>query len=227
MCQGVARSSSLDTRGEAKVRNIAGKVTGTIGAANSRRRLRRVQAHRRTAPTSSLARRRRNVDQHARSGELHGSELAGADRHRRNGTEVTLERLEKATGIPCECRAGSVNIKGTRTDARIDVRNADVDVVADRARRSRSTAKAAVQSSSPGARRISARRLEAAANLAARAAAGRRPGARSTAPRAPSRAADRQSRSASTGRETASANADPHRSPPPRSTRVRVDPLGI
>jgi hypothetical protein len=50
------------------------------------------------------------------------------------GTDIQLEKLENTKGIlRINATAGAVSAKGLRTEGRIDVRNARVDVVIDRA----------------------------------------------------------------------------------------------
>ncbi len=131
---GVAGVELLTTRGEAKIQKIVGRVTGThrggeIGITDS-------------GPVKlttfgsdvQLAQIRNEVTLNTRGGDLKGSELAGPIDIDTNGTDVTLEKLEKTTGIVrVNATEGSVTIKGIRTEARIDVRRADVDVVVDRA----------------------------------------------------------------------------------------------
>jgi Toastrack DUF4097 len=130
---GVAGVELSSTRGEARVRKIAGKVTGshrggelhvadcaslrltTMGAD--------VQIERVSGETSM------NV----RSGELRASDLAGTIDIDSQGAEINLDKLQKATGVlRVNAVAGSVHIKDLQTEARIDVRNADLDLVAER-----------------------------------------------------------------------------------------------
>ncbi len=131
---GVAGLELLNTRGEAKIQKIAGRVTGThrggeIVITDS-------------GPVKlttfgsdvQLGQIRNEVTLNTRGGEVKGNELAGPIDIDANDTSVTLEKLEKTTGIVrVNAGGGSVSIKGIRTEARIDVRNAEVDVVVDRA----------------------------------------------------------------------------------------------
>jgi DUF4097 and DUF4098 domain-containing protein YvlB len=68
-----------------------------------------------------------------RSGELKVSELAGPVDLDTTDTKVLLENLQKTTGIlRIKAASGSVTVKGLRTEGRIDVRNAAVDVTLER-----------------------------------------------------------------------------------------------
>lgn len=69
-----------------------------------------------------------------RGGELKGSELAGPVDLDTNGTDVTLEQLDKTSGIVhVNAVGGSLAVKGLRTEGRFDVRNTDVEVSIERA----------------------------------------------------------------------------------------------
>ena len=130
---GVASVELSSTRGEARVRNIAGKVTGTHRGG---------ELH--VADCASVRLTTMNTDvqiervggetsMNIRSGELRGSDLAGPIDIDSQGAEITIDRIPKATGVlRVNAVSGSVNIKGLQTEARIDVRNADLDLVADR-----------------------------------------------------------------------------------------------
>ena len=69
-----------------------------------------------------------------RGGELKGGELAGPVDLDTNGTDITLERLDKTSGmVRINAVGGSLEIKGLRTEGRFDVRGTDVGVAIDRA----------------------------------------------------------------------------------------------
>jgi putative adhesin len=69
-----------------------------------------------------------------RGGELKGGDLAGPVDLDTNGTDITLERLEKTTGIVhINAVGGSLDVKGLRTEGRFDVRGTDVEAIIDRA----------------------------------------------------------------------------------------------
>jgi hypothetical protein len=131
---GVAGVELLNTRGEAQIRKIAGRVTGThrggtLAVADS-------------GPVKlttfgsdvRLERIRNEVTITTRGGDLKGSELAGPIDVDANGADIELEKLEKTTGIVrINAAGGSVSVKGLRTEGRIDVRGAEVEVIVDRA----------------------------------------------------------------------------------------------
>jgi hypothetical protein len=69
-----------------------------------------------------------------RAGELKAVGLVGPIELDTSGTDVELDRLERATGtIRLKAMGGSATIRGLRTEARLDVRGAKVDVALDRA----------------------------------------------------------------------------------------------
>lgn len=69
-----------------------------------------------------------------RGGELKGTELAGPIDLDTQGTDITLERLEKTNGmVRINAVGGSLEVKGLRTEGRIDSRAGEVDITIDRA----------------------------------------------------------------------------------------------
>lgn len=95
---GVASVELSSTRGEARVRNIAGKVTGTHRGG---------ELH--VAACASVRLTTMNTDvqiervggetsMNIRSGELRGSDLAGPIDIDSQGAEITIDRIPKATG---------------------------------------------------------------------------------------------------------------------------------
>ena len=130
----VAEVELLDTRGEAELRKISGRVTGahrggTILIADS--------GSLKLSTSGSDVRVERipgEVSLTTRSGDLKASELAGSIDIDSNGTDVTLDHLEKMTGmLHIKAVSGSIAVKGLRTEGRIDVRNARVEVMVERA----------------------------------------------------------------------------------------------
>jgi hypothetical protein len=131
---GVAAVDLLNSRGDAQIRNITGRVGGAhrggtivitdtgpvkLSAVGSDVRLERIRGE---------------VTLNTRSGEVKGRELAGPIDIDANGTDVELDKFEKTTGIlRIKAQDGSIAIEGLRTEGRIDVRGADVDVTVDRA----------------------------------------------------------------------------------------------
>jgi hypothetical protein len=131
---GVAGVELSSSRGEARVRNITGKVTGThrggeLFVANSG------SVKLTTMGTEvQLERVSGETTLNIRGGELRASELAGPIEIDAEGAEITLDKIQKATGVVrIHAASRSVTVKGLSTEARIDVRNAEVDVETDHA----------------------------------------------------------------------------------------------
>jgi hypothetical protein len=124
----------LNSRGDIRLRKVGGRVTGThrggtlaisdggsikVTTVNCDVQVERIKNE------ASL---------NTRGGDLKGTELAGPIDIEASGTDIVLEKLEKTTGIlRIHAVSGSVSVKGLRTEGRIDVREADVDVIVDRA----------------------------------------------------------------------------------------------
>jgi hypothetical protein len=130
----IAEVELVNTRGQAQLRKVAGRVTGThrggslLIADSGPLKLTTFGAD------VDAQRIRGEVTFTTRSGDLKGTELAGPIEIDANGTDVVLDRLEKATGIlRINAASGSVVVKGLRTEGRIDVRGSKVDVIVDRA----------------------------------------------------------------------------------------------
>jgi putative adhesin len=69
-----------------------------------------------------------------RAGDLKCGELAGPLDLDTNGTDITIDRLEKTSGIVrINAVGGSLDVKGLRTEGRFDVRGTKVEVTIDRA----------------------------------------------------------------------------------------------
>jgi hypothetical protein len=69
-----------------------------------------------------------------RGGDLKCGEIAGPIDLDTQGTDITLDRLEKTSGIVrVNTVGGSLEVKGLRTEGRFDSRGAEVDVTIDRA----------------------------------------------------------------------------------------------
>jgi DUF4097 and DUF4098 domain-containing protein YvlB len=118
-----------DSRGEASVRDISGRVTvshrgGDLNIAD----VATIKLIVRGSDVR-LARVRGDVTVQSQAGELNASELEGAVDIEANNTEVVLDRLD-ATKSPIHVTAtnGSVKINGARSETRIDARNAEVTV---------------------------------------------------------------------------------------------------
>jgi Toastrack DUF4097 len=65
------------------------------------------------------------------AGELRATALTGPIDLESNSTEVVLEQLEKAKGIRANTVNGKLSVRGLRSEARIDGRNAEIDVTLD------------------------------------------------------------------------------------------------
>jgi hypothetical protein len=131
---GVDGAELFNTRGEAQLKKITGRVSGThrggtllvsdagpvkLTSFGSDVRLEQI---------------RNEVSITTRGGDLKCSELAGPVDIDANGSDVEIEKLEKTVGVVrVNASGGSVTVKGLRTEGRIDVRGADVDVIVDRA----------------------------------------------------------------------------------------------
>ena len=122
-----AQVELVDTRGEAFVRQVDGPVTashrsGELNVADARRVRLNVRG-----TDVRLTRIGGELTVQAQSGEIVASELSGAVDVESNGTDLTLEKLEKATGpVRVNATNGSVKLTGIRSDTRVDARNTEV-----------------------------------------------------------------------------------------------------
>jgi hypothetical protein len=122
------------SRGETSISRIRGRVSGThrggtMAVVDS-------GPLKLTAVASDvrLERIRGEATLNMRAGELRGSEIGGPIDLETTGTDVQLEKLEQTTGIlRMNVTSGRLSLKGLRTEGRIDVRNARVEIVIDRA----------------------------------------------------------------------------------------------
>ncbi len=134
MVSNVASVELGSSRGETSITRIHGRVSGTqrsgeIAVADSGSlKLTTVGSDVRLERISGEA------TLNMRSGELKASEIGGPIDLDTTGTDVQLEKLEKTTGIlRITATSGELSVKGLRTEGRIDVRNARVEAVIDRA----------------------------------------------------------------------------------------------
>lgn len=133
----IAHVAAVDlgnARGRAELRDISGQVSGNQRGGE----LRVANAGSVKLTTNGvdvqLEQIRGETTLNMRGGELKGSELAGPVDIDSTDTDITLEKLDKTTGIlRIKAVSGSVSVKGLRTEGRIDVRGADVEVTVDRA----------------------------------------------------------------------------------------------
>ena len=145
---GTKEVETVDSRGEATIRNIAGKVT--VSHRGGELTLGDLGALKLTANGTDvkLSRVRGDATIQARGGEVVASELEGAVDIEGNNTDVTLEGAgESQSPVHVTATNGSVRIRGARTDTRVDARNAEVILDVARPRRSPSTAREASRSS--------------------------------------------------------------------------------
>jgi hypothetical protein len=124
----------LNTRGEAEVKGISGRVSGTHR--NGEVKIDDVGSLKLTTRGTDV--RVANVHGAAtiqtQAGELRGSAIDGPLDVDANATDITFEQLEKAKGpIRVTAVAGSITMRGVASDVRIDSRNAEVEVVMDKA----------------------------------------------------------------------------------------------
>jgi hypothetical protein len=130
----VAAVELSNSRGESEFKQIAGRVSGNYRGGE----LQIVDAGGLKLTTVGtdvrLEQIRGEATLNMRSGELRGSELGGPIDLDTVGTDILLEKLDKTAGIlRINAVSGSVSVKGLRTEGRIDVRGADVDIVIERA----------------------------------------------------------------------------------------------
>jgi hypothetical protein len=131
---GVAGVQLASSRGRTRVAHVAGDVTGTHR--NGELIISDSGSVKLTANGSDVTIERitREIALNMRSGDLKASELGGPVDLDTTGTDITLDKLEKTSGIlRINATSGSVTVKGLRTEGRIDARGCDVDVVIDRA----------------------------------------------------------------------------------------------
>jgi Toastrack DUF4097 len=130
---GVAAVELSSTRGEARLRKIAGKVTGThhggelLVTDSSSVRLTTM------GTDLQLERISGETTLNVRAGDVRVSEPGGPTEIESQGAEITLEKLQNTTGLlRITAVSGSVDLRGLQSEARVDARNAEVDVVFER-----------------------------------------------------------------------------------------------
>jgi DUF4097 and DUF4098 domain-containing protein YvlB len=117
----------VDSRGEAVIRDISGRVT--VSHRSGELTLGDLGALKLTTNGTDvkLSRIRGDTTIQTRGGDLVGSELEGAVDIESSNADITLEHLESSKApIHVNATNGSVRIRGARTDTRVDSRNADV-----------------------------------------------------------------------------------------------------
>jgi putative adhesin len=131
---GVGGVELSNSRGESEFKQIAGRVSGNYRGGELRIADARGVKLTTIGTDVRLEQIRGDATLNMRSGELRGSEIGGPIDLDTIGTDIFLEKLDKTAGIlRINAVSGSVSVKGLRTEGRIDVRGADVDVVVERA----------------------------------------------------------------------------------------------
>ena len=133
MITGAADVELLNTRGEAEVKEVSGRVSGSHRSGDLK-----------ISDVGSLKLTTRGTDVRVakvhgaatiqtQAGELRGSEIDGPLDVDANATDITFEQLQKAKGpIRVTAVGGSVTMRGVASDVRIDSRNAEVEVAMDK-----------------------------------------------------------------------------------------------
>ena len=126
------RTGDVEARRDARRRDHSRRVAGRVSVVAPRRRSddRDVGALKLTASGTDvrLARVRGDATAQAQAGEITASELEGAVDIEGNDTDITVQspgdRRRRSTSPPPTARCGSA---ASRTDTRVDARNAEVD----------------------------------------------------------------------------------------------------
>lgn len=130
---GVAGVELGMARGETIVQNISGRVTAShrggdfrVSDAGS------VELTTRGSDVT-VERIRGEATFETQAGDLKTTGIAGAIELESNATDVLLEALERTAGaVHVNASGGDVEMRGLRTESRIDLRNAGLDLVVDR-----------------------------------------------------------------------------------------------
>jgi hypothetical protein len=130
----VAAVETANGRGDTEIKQVKGRVAGNYRGGE----LRIAGAGSVKLTTSGTDVRLEQISGETslnmRAGDLRGSELGGPIDLDTTGVDVEFEKLDKVNGmLRITATAGSVSLKGLRTEARIDARNSDVDAVLERA----------------------------------------------------------------------------------------------
>jgi hypothetical protein len=131
---GVWSVELTNSRGDTVVNQIAGRVSGTYRGGE----LRIADAGSVKLSTNGtelrLDRVRGEASVTMRGGELRGNDIVGPLELEGDGADIELDKLDKATGVMrIKATGGSVAVKGLRTEARMDVRGAEMDIVMEHA----------------------------------------------------------------------------------------------
>ncbi len=122
------------SRGEVQLRRIAGLVAGSQRGGDMAIADAGAVKLDINGSDTRLEQIRGAVSLTMRAGELRAASLVGPVDIQATSTDVTLEKLDSMTGLlTLNVIAGSVSIDGLRSEGRITARNADVEVVIERA----------------------------------------------------------------------------------------------
>jgi hypothetical protein len=130
---GVASIELTNSRGESSFAQIAGRVSGTFRGGELR--ITDADAVKLTTNGADvrLDRLRGEASLNMRGGEFRGTEIVGPLDLDTNGVDIELDKLDKTRTMRIKAAGGSVAIKGLRSEARLDIRGAEVEVVMERA----------------------------------------------------------------------------------------------
>ena len=131
---GVADVELANSRGDSEVEGIAGRVSGTYRGGELQVTNTGSVKLTTNGTEVRIEQIRRDVTMNMRGGELRGGDIGGPIDLDTNGTDIALEKLDKMKGVlRVNATSGSVSLEGLTTDGRIDVRDAEVDLVIERA----------------------------------------------------------------------------------------------
>jgi putative adhesin len=124
--------------GGARGKLVVGDINGLVSGAHRGGELRIVNAGAVKLTTSGtdveIERLHGAMSLTMRGGDLKCAEVNGSIDLDTQGTDITIDQLEKTSGIVrINAVGGSLEVKGLRSEGRIDVRGADVDLAIDRA----------------------------------------------------------------------------------------------
>jgi hypothetical protein len=131
---GVSEAEIAGARGDVHISRIAGRViANTTGGRTSIEDIGTLKLTARGTEIQ-LERIKGEAAINVRQGELKIADVQGPVDLDSNGTDIVLEKLDRTNGtLRVNAVNGKLSVRGLRTDGRIDSRNAEVDVVVERA----------------------------------------------------------------------------------------------